>query len=201
MKILGSISFTKATSMLAVCAALNSLYGYQTGTAAKGNGVAEKCYKATPQICEIEAEVHRLVNVERVKRGLPALKHHYRVSFVSRDWSKAQAWMGDLSHEGFPHRRMQLYKRTFHKEDVFMARENCTMAYLPAKISPEMGNKMAADMVNRWMNSPGHRANILAREVTWQGTGVYFSKEQYYATQIFGYDEKPPKWWPLRRGP
>lgn len=46
---------------------------------------------------------------------------------------------------------------------------------------------LAADMVKRWMNSPGHRANILNPEYSTMGAAVDFSAEAdyYYGTQVF----------------
>jgi uncharacterized protein YkwD len=41
--------------------------------------------------------------------------------------------------------------------------------------------------VQGWMDSPGHRANILQEEFTHAGVGVYYRKrdKHYYLTQIF----------------
>ena len=50
------------------------------------------------------------------------------------------------------------------------------------------GNNTAAKVVQQWMNSPGHRANILRSEYTELGVGyVYKENSQYkhYWVQIF----------------
>lgn len=39
--------------------------------------------------------------------------------------------------------------------------------------------------VEKWMNSPGHRANILSPNYKEIGIGIYYSNGRYYATQIF----------------
>jgi len=42
-----------------------------------------------------------------------------------------------------------------------------------------------SDAVAQWMNSPGHRANILEEDYTHIGVGVYRNREDTYVVQIF----------------
>ncbi len=44
------------------------------------------------------------------------------------------------------------------------------------------GGYEASSFIEMWMNSPGHRANILNRQLTHVGIGVYGK----YAVQFFG---------------
>ena len=49
-------------------------------------------------------------------------------------------------------------------------------------------------MVDSWMHSPGHKANILSKNYTYLGVGVAIKKSPYgaddlptvFATQLFG---------------
>jgi len=50
------------------------------------------------------------------------------------------------------------------------------------KLSPE---KAAAMIVDGWMNSPGHRANILGTSFTYSGVGVVSDGESIYATALY----------------
>ena len=43
----------------------------------------------------------------------------------------------------------------------------------------------AADFVKMWMDSPGHRENILRAQFRYTGLGVYGDGEAFYATQVF----------------
>ena len=45
---------------------------------------------------------------------------------------------------------------------------------------------IARDLVERWMNSPGHRANILNPRFKDIGIGVTKTQDRTYAVQIFG---------------
>jgi uncharacterized protein YkwD len=45
---------------------------------------------------------------------------------------------------------------------------------------------LAKELVDIWMKSPGHRANILNAEFNYLGCGAFFDKNNYvYATQAF----------------
>ena len=39
--------------------------------------------------------------------------------------------------------------------------------------------------MNAWMNSSGHRANILSKNIEYIGVGVVYSNGIYYWTQLF----------------
>ena len=43
----------------------------------------------------------------------------------------------------------------------------------------------AEQFVRMWMESPGHRANILRAEFKFTGVGVFGSGSTFYATQVF----------------
>ena len=46
--------------------------------------------------------------------------------------------------------------------------------------------KLAKNLVDGWMKSPGHRANILNGELRYIGVGIAQSGDYIYATQNFG---------------
>ena len=46
--------------------------------------------------------------------------------------------------------------------------------------------KLAKNLVDGWMDSPGHRANILNAQLRHIGVGVAHSDNYIYATQNFG---------------
>jgi hypothetical protein len=67
-----------------------------------------------------------------------------------------------------------------------------------AIVSAEPEEELARDVVEGWMNSPGHRRNILSCTYSHLGVGLYQSKERVFATQCFAYlyvellDRRPP---------
>ena len=53
---------------------------------------------------------------------------------------------------------------------------------------------LARDLVHRWMNSPGHRANILNKEYDYMGAGISeiypYSNWPIFGTQVFAFSEE-----------
>lgn len=122
----------------------------------------------------IEQEVVRLVNDERTKRGLKPLKMDPALSLVARDKSKDMRDRNYFSHTsptyGSPFDMMKAYGITYRA-----AGENIAA-----------GQTTAEEVVKSWMNSEGHRKNILSPEFTTIGVG-YAKGGTYghYWTQMF----------------
>lgn len=130
-----------------------------------------------PQISDIKAqenEVIRLVNIERTKRGLQPLKSNWELSRVARYKSQDMADKGYFSHTsptyGSPFKMMESFGIRFSA-----AGEN--IAY---------GQRTPQEVVNGWMNSPGHRANILSAVYNEIGVGLATDNNgRKYWTQMF----------------
>ena len=121
-----------------------------------------------------ETEVIRLVNLERTKRGIPALTTNWQLSRVARYKSQDMIDKNYFSHTsptyGSPFTMMQSFGLRFSA-----AAEN--IAY---------GQRSAQEVVTAWMNSPGHRANILSASCTQTGVGAAKkSNGTLYWTQMF----------------
>ena len=118
-----------------------------------------------------EAQVVTLVNEERAKYGLPALTLNAKLSDVARLKSQDMRDKGYFSHTsptyGSPFDMMRQFGITYKS-----AGEN--IAY---------GQKTPQVVVTAWMNSQGHRANILNANFTQIGVG-YVSSGNYW-TQMF----------------
>lgn len=124
----------------------------------------------TPRANAFEAEVFRLTNIERTSRGLPPLHWHTGLGQVSHNFSR------DMSNRGFfnhicpsgtsPTDRVRAVGIVY----TWGAGENIAM-----------GHRTPQDVVRGWMNSPGHRANILREVYTHIGIGFY----NYRWTQKF----------------
>ena len=118
-----------------------------------------------------EAEVVRLVNEERSKHGLAPLIQDWQLSRVARYKSQDMRDLGYFSHTsptyGSPFDMMRSFGISYRT-----AGENIAKGYQ----SPEA-------VVRGWMNSPGHRANILNSSYTHIGVG-YVASGNYW-TQMF----------------
>lgn len=118
-----------------------------------------------------EQEVVRLVNAQRVQNGLKPLAENWELSRVARYKSADMASRRYFSHEsptyGSPYQMMRSFGISFRS-----AGEN--IAY---------GQRTPAAVVNAWMNSSGHRANILSSSYTQIGVGYHEAGN--YWTQMF----------------
>ena len=101
-----------------------------------------------------EAEVLRLVNVERSKRGLHSLKLHKDLQITARikagEMEKYE-YYGHGTLSGLPDEVIKRY---------YNIGENIAM-----------GQTTPKEVVSAWMNSPGHRANILDSSYVYIGVG------------------------------
>ncbi|MDD2446148.1 MAG: CAP domain-containing protein, partial [Tissierellia bacterium] len=120
-----------------------------------------------------EAEVVRLVNIERQKAGLQPLKASAELSNVARLKSKDMADKNYFSHTsptyGSPFDMMKQFGINYRT-----AGENIAKGYL----NP-------TSVMNGWMNSSGHKANILNSSFGTIGVGAYKVGNTIYWTQMF----------------
>lgn len=132
-------------------------------------GVSEtrKISKLTAESTDFKQEVLRLVNEERAKNGLSPLTYCYEAQ-------KAADIRADEIIQSFSHTRPD-GRRCFSvfddlKIDRFMCGENIAYGYA----TPQA-------VMNAWMNSEGHRANILAKNTK----GLAVGMKNNYWVQIF----------------
>jgi len=121
-----------------------------------------------------ENEVARLVNVERSKVGLSPLKLNWELSRVARVKSQ------DMSDKNYFSHNSPTFGSTFSLIGKY------GIVYSAAGENIAYGYSTPAAVMNGWMNSPGHRANILGKQYNQIGVGmVKNSKGQIYWTQVF----------------
>jgi uncharacterized YkwD family protein/spore coat assembly protein SafA len=118
-----------------------------------------------------ETEVIRLVNDVRKANGLKPLLQDWQLSRVARYKSQDMRDLGYFSHTsptyGSPFNMMKSFGISYKT-----AGENIAKGYATPKA-----------VVDAWMNSPGHRANILNPSYTHIGVGFVASGN--YWTQMF----------------
>lgn len=120
----------------------------------------------------IEEQVLAAVNKEREAAGLPALE-------ADEELNKIAAMRAKEIAEKFSHTRPNGTKWvTAYKEAGYIyaaAAENIAYNF----------SDSASEVVEQWMNSSGHKANILSADMTKLGIGVYKSGRRYYWVQNF----------------
>ena len=121
-----------------------------------------------------EQKVVELVNVERQKAGLPALKMDSEISNVARAKSKDMAVNNYFAHQS----------PTYGSAGDMLKQFGISWYAWGENIAA--GQRTPEIVVNAWMNSSGHRANILSSNFSKIGVGyVTNSSGRPYWTQIF----------------
>lgn len=138
----------------------------------QGN-TASKPGTSTPadSVSAYEKKVVELVNTERAKYGLSALTLNTELSSIAR--AKSQ----DMSDKKYFSHTSPTYGSPFDMMKSFGIRYNTAgenIAY---------GYKTPEAVVNGWMNSAGHRANIL--NASYKEIGVGYVANGNYWTQMF----------------
>lgn len=149
---------------------------------------------------KLEAKIFKLVNAERVKYGLKPLKASEKLSKIALGHSKDMVIRNYMSHvtpDGLtPNDRAKKAGYNIKKKKQNSTRigvgENIAMRQDEMDSNGNISyylqpvDKVAPLIVEGWMNSPGHRANILNSDYNLVGTGVAVSKDKkILATQVF----------------
>lgn len=119
----------------------------------------------------VEEEVVRLVNVERAKQGLSPLSIDWELARVAKYKSQ------DMHDRNYFSHTSPTYGSPFNMI------KNFGISYKAAGENIAKGQKSAAQVVQAWMNSQGHRANIMSTSYTHIGVG--YVADGHYWTQMF----------------
>ncbi|EFL39905.1 sigma-70 family RNA polymerase sigma factor [Streptomyces griseoflavus] len=118
------------------------------------------------------AEVLSLTNTERAKAGCGPVKSDDRLARA------AQLHSEDMSANDY-------FSHTGQNGSSFVDRAKAQGHPSPGAENIARGQSSAASVMDAWMNSPGHRANILNCSLTSLGVGV--TESDWTWTQVFGY--------------
>lgn len=143
----------------------NTGTGTGTTTGNTGNSGSESTQS------DFAAQVVKLVNAERAKAGLGALASDALLDKV------AVAKVKDMSNNNYFDHQSPTYGSPFDMMKQF----GVTYSYAGENIAK--GQKTPQEVVTAWMNSEGHRANILSKNFTKIGVGFY---NGYWAQEFIG---------------
>lgn len=127
-------------------------------------------YSGTAVSVEVQ-QVLKETNAYRAKNGLAPLSLHQKLSQVAQQKSTDMAKNRYFSHTsptlGSPFDQMKAAGISCRRAAEIIA----------------MGQRSASEVVDAWMKSPGHRANILDRNLTHIGIG-YDANGRYWVQQF-----------------
>lgn len=121
-----------------------------------------------------EAEVLKLVNEERAKVGCSAVSANSALTDLAKTFSEDMAARDFFDHTDPS--GLSPWDRAAKAGITDLGGENIAR-----------GQATAAAVMEAWMNSPGHRANILNCDFKTLGVGAHFGSGGPWWTQDFGY--------------
>ena len=153
---------------------------------------------------KLEKQVHELTNKYRLQNGLSALSWDDKLSNVARSHSEDMASRNYFAHETLegknPTDRGASHGYTCQKvigmliysgiaENIFQNNlydRVWTTNGIPTSYDWNTLDELASSTVDGWMDSPGHRKNILTETIDKEGIGVAIaSDDKVYITQNF----------------
>ena len=169
-------------------------------TVATGSG-AEYPYQISA--AELEQRVHELVNQQRSRNGLSALNFEPALADIARDHSEDMGSQHYFAHmnpsgqnptargtaAGYSCRKNYGSYYTYGiAENLFLNNLYSSVTYYSNRETVYHWNTpeaIAQITVAGWMNSSGHRENILASTFDREGIGIAIASEKVYITEDF----------------
>jgi uncharacterized protein YkwD len=118
------------------------------------------------EMSETELRVVELYNYERAQRGIPPLIPHENLAYAARLFCEDIIWHGISYHAGIGGSNALMRARWTGVLNLRFTGENTASNPLSSIQTPE-------EVVNGWMNSPGHRDAILNESFTHVGAGFF----------------------------
>lgn len=134
--------------------------GTSTSDSGTGESDAQKTDERQAEMTQAEA-VLKLVNAERAKAGLQPLTLSDKLTNIAYKKAKDMADKNYFSHQS----------PTYGSPFDMLKQFGVSYSYAGENIAA--GQKSAEEVMNSWMNSSGHRANILNKNYTQIGVGFY----------------------------
>ena len=130
---------------------------------------------------DAETRIRAMTNEFRTSQGVPAIASDSKLSSAAREFASYMARTGQYGHEA-DGRTPALRAKSQGYESCMVA-ENVAYLERSREFSAE---ELARGFMNGWKNSPGHRRNLLDKDVMQFGVAVSRAKDgRYYAVQLF----------------
>jgi uncharacterized protein YkwD len=125
--------------------------------------------------------IHELTNTERTRAGLTPLAWDERLATIADAHSEDMAANNFFAHSN----------RSGCNSPCRLQKAGYTYWYMGENIAWISGrpktDALAAQFISGWMNSPGHKANVLSKNFSSEGVGIAIVGSKVYATANFAH--------------
>jgi uncharacterized protein YkwD len=145
-------------------------------------------YPEVEGVDTLESLIFELTNKERINKGLSSLKFDCRLKVAARQHSDEMLKGQYLSHNSSNVLNKTLSRRIYNSGlPILRVGENVAEDIgdlIPLLFGKDL-DSLAARVIRGWMESPGHRKNILEPDFTHMGIGSVLEGETHKVTQNF----------------
>jgi len=138
---------------------------------------------------QVERKVFDLINAERKKRGLKPYKWDEKLGIPGRNHSKDMFKRNFFAHENPDGLTPTDRQWRDYPALIGGVGENIHCIETTSEKEAKKIDSITKQVVQDWMNSPGHRANNLSKKYTHLGVGVYIGKKgdrwKIYTSAVF----------------
>ena len=139
---------------------------------------------SNPDYLLLDAALFFMTNEERSKVGIPPMRYHKFLEVAAYNHSLKMATTDFYSH-------YNSIDTSRYRPDDRGKIAGITNPHIAENIAQEYPKKgstymqIAASFISQWMNSPGHKENILSKKGRQMGAGTYYIDNKIYGTQAF----------------
>jgi uncharacterized protein YkwD len=133
-------------------------------------------------LAKVEDLIFELTNQARLAKGLAPLARDVELGHAARDFSNdmlVRRYFDHTTPDGLPFEQRLANQ---YRHWVYGMGENI---WSGSGYDPRKTQELAKEIVNDWLNSPGHRENLLDPHFTHLGVGVSARHQTIRATQEF----------------
>ncbi len=168
---IGNDSVTRAEAATIYCRLVDVIANKDLSVQSKKHEVVQKEQIANSEVIDFTERITELVNEARKNNGLNEV-------FLDNELSQAAQSRASECVQKFSHTRPDGTK-------CFTILGEMAISYSYAAKNIAYGQKNADEVMEDWLNSPGHRANILNSHITKIGVGYTNIDGRIYWVQIF----------------
>jgi uncharacterized protein YkwD len=139
--------------------------------------------EGSPDLTAVTRAILEQTNAFRQQKGREALTSNDKLTATAKYFAEYMARTNEYGHEADGKKPAERAKE--HGYDYCLLSENIAYAFDPTGFSKE---RLTEIFVNGWKDSPGHRKNMIDRDVSEIGVAVARSEDTgyFYAVQMFG---------------